>query len=54
MTRHMFLLHCSCLRIALYSLLFIWALPAIYMLTIDDIKEFPKYAKLWKDIFQIR
>jgi iron(III) transport system substrate-binding protein len=25
-----------------------------YMLTIDDIKEFPKYQKLWKDIFQIR
>jgi len=24
------------------------------MLTIDDIKEFPKYEKLWKDIFQIR
>jgi hypothetical protein len=54
MTRHMFLLHCFCLRIALYSLLFIFALPVIYMLTIDDIKEFPKYEKLWKDIFQIR
>jgi iron(III) transport system substrate-binding protein len=27
---------------------------ATYMLTIDDIKEFPKYEKLWKDIFQIR
>ena len=25
-----------------------------YMLTIDDIKEFPKYEKMWKDIFQIR
>jgi len=24
------------------------------MLTIDDIKEFPKYEKLWKEIFQIR
>jgi hypothetical protein len=21
---------------------------------IDDIKEFPKYQKLWKEIFQIR
>ena len=27
---------------------------ATYMLTIDDIKEFPKYQKLWKEIFQIR
>jgi iron(III) transport system substrate-binding protein len=27
---------------------------AAYMLTIDDIKEFPKYEKLWKEIFQIR
>jgi iron(III) transport system substrate-binding protein len=27
---------------------------AAYMLTIDDIKEFPKYEKVWKDIFQIR
>jgi iron(III) transport system substrate-binding protein len=27
---------------------------AAYMLTIDDIKEFPKYEKIWKDIFQIR
>jgi ABC-type Fe3+ transport system substrate-binding protein len=27
---------------------------AAYILTIDDIKEFPKYEKLWKDIFQIR
>lgn len=25
-----------------------------YMLSIDDIKEFPKYEKLWKEIFQIR
>ena len=25
-----------------------------YMLTIDDIKEFPKYEKMWKEIFQIR
>jgi iron(III) transport system substrate-binding protein len=25
-----------------------------YMLTIDDIKEFPKYEKIWKEIFQIR
>lgn len=24
------------------------------MLTIDDIKEFPKYEKIWKEIFQIR
>jgi iron(III) transport system substrate-binding protein len=29
--------------------------PAMpYMLTIDDIKEFPKYEKIWKEIFQIR
>lgn len=27
---------------------------AAYMLSIDDIKEFPKYEKLWKEIFQIR
>ena len=27
---------------------------AIYMLTSDDIKEFPKYEKIWKEIFQIR
>lgn len=27
---------------------------AAYMLTIDDHKEFPKYEKLWKEIFQIR
>jgi iron(III) transport system substrate-binding protein len=27
---------------------------AAYMLTIDDIKEVPKYEKVWKDIFQIR
>jgi hypothetical protein len=27
---------------------------AAYMLTIDDIKEFPKYEKLWKEIFQLR
>ena len=25
-----------------------------YMLTIDDIKEFPKYQKIWKEIFQVR
>jgi iron(III) transport system substrate-binding protein len=25
-----------------------------YMLTIDDLKEFPKYEKIWKEIFQIR
>ena len=25
-----------------------------YMLTVDDIKEFPKYEKMWKEIFQIR
>ena len=25
-----------------------------YMLTVDDVKEFPKYEKLWKEIFQIR
>jgi hypothetical protein len=54
MTRHMFRLHRFCLGIALYSLLFLWALPTTYMLTIVDIKEFPKYEKLWKDIFQIR
>jgi iron(III) transport system substrate-binding protein len=27
---------------------------AAYMLTLDDGKEFPKYEKLWKEIFQIR
>ena len=27
---------------------------AAYMLTIDDINEFPKYEKLWMEIFQIR
>jgi ABC-type Fe3+ transport system substrate-binding protein len=27
---------------------------AAYMLTIEDVKEFPKYEKLWKEIFQIR
>jgi iron(III) transport system substrate-binding protein len=27
---------------------------ATYMLTIDDIKEFPRYEKLWKEIFQLR
>ena len=27
---------------------------AAYMLTIDDIREFPKYEKLWKEIFQLR
>ncbi|HXF76060.1 MAG TPA: extracellular solute-binding protein [Methylomirabilota bacterium] len=27
---------------------------AAYMLTIDDIKEFPRYEKLWKEIFQLR
>ena len=27
---------------------------AAHMLTIDDHKEFPKYEKLWKEIFQIR
>jgi iron(III) transport system substrate-binding protein len=27
---------------------------AAYMLTIDDHKEFPKYEKLWKEVFQIR
>jgi ABC-type Fe3+ transport system substrate-binding protein len=25
-----------------------------YMLTIDDVTEFPKYEKTWKEIFQIR
>jgi iron(III) transport system substrate-binding protein len=25
-----------------------------YMLTIDDVKEFPKYEKIWKELFQIR
>jgi iron(III) transport system substrate-binding protein len=25
-----------------------------YMLSIEDIKEFPKYEKIWKEIFQIR
>lgn len=27
---------------------------AAYMLTVEDIKEFPRYEKIWKDIFQIR
>ena len=27
---------------------------AAYMLSQDDVKEFPKYEKIWKDIFQIR
>jgi ABC-type Fe3+ transport system substrate-binding protein len=27
---------------------------AAYMLSIDDIKEFPTNEKLWKEIFQIR
>jgi len=27
---------------------------AFYMLTIDDVKEFPKYEKIWKEIFQVR
>jgi hypothetical protein len=27
---------------------------ADHMLSIDDVKEFPKYEKLWKEIFQIR
>jgi iron(III) transport system substrate-binding protein len=27
---------------------------AAHMLTIDDVKEFPRYEKLWKEIFQIR
>jgi iron(III) transport system substrate-binding protein len=25
-----------------------------HMLTLDDVKEFPKYEKLWKEIFQLR
>ena len=25
-----------------------------YMLTIDDVREFPRYEKTWKEIFQIR
>jgi len=25
-----------------------------YMLGQDDVKEFPKYEKIWKEIFQIR
>ena len=30
-------------------------LPAkTYMLTADDTKEFPKYQKLWNEIFQLR
>ncbi|HYY25648.1 MAG TPA: hypothetical protein VE689_09170, partial [Candidatus Udaeobacter sp.] len=24
------------------------------LLSVDDIREFPKYEKLWKEIFQIR
>ena len=27
---------------------------AACMLSIEDVKEFPKYEKLWKEIFQIR
>lgn len=27
---------------------------AVYMLGADEVKEFPKYEKLWKDIFQLR
>jgi iron(III) transport system substrate-binding protein len=27
---------------------------AAHMLTIEDVKEFPRYEKIWKDIFQIR
>lgn len=27
---------------------------AAHMLTIDDVKEFPRYEKIWKEIFQIR
>ena len=27
---------------------------AAYMLSMEDVKEFPKYEKLWKEIFQIR
>jgi iron(III) transport system substrate-binding protein len=27
---------------------------AAYMLTIDDVREFPKYEKIWKEIFQLR
>lgn len=27
---------------------------AAYMLTLDDVKEFPKYEKLWRQIFQLR
>ena len=26
----------------------------VYMLGQDDVKEFPKYEKIWKEIFQIR
>jgi hypothetical protein len=29
-------------------------LDAAYMLSIEDIKEFPKYEKRWKEIFQLR
>lgn len=28
--------------------------PAAYMFTEDDVKEFPKYEKVWKEIFQMR
>ena len=27
---------------------------AAYMITIDDVREFPRYEKLWKEIFQLR
>ena len=26
----------------------------VYMLAADEVKEFPKYEKLWKEIFQLR
>ncbi len=26
----------------------------VYMLTVEDGKEYPKYQKLWREIFQIR
>ena len=26
----------------------------IYLLSVDDVKEFPRYEKLWKEIFQLR
>jgi hypothetical protein len=39
MTQHMFLLHRFCLGIVLYSLLSIWALPAVYGAAAESFDE---------------